>query len=335
LFSEISQLIFAIIKRFYSKAANTAIKTGMVLAYQSAGEFLRLNPHWHAIVLEGGFDEAGRFVHIPLGNLNRMSEYFRRVIIKFFLKKELISAKLATSLINWRHSGFSVDNSVHLPARSTEARKALSQYISRRMAVPPPLSLKKISVCENGDATVISYTSDNEFFQEKTETFSVMRFLLELTQHVPPRGSQYIRRYGLYASRTKGKWPDMPHVVRLAPAGWKAKRLQASNPVQSYYEESDQMCLIKKAIVPGPGSSLRCTRAARPGAPLTCSRCGLPLRILAVITEPQEVQKILRHLVAIGRGRPADRHRDWIRASCNDQSVPQPAPGVTLSPESL
>jgi len=78
----------------------------------------------------------------------------------------------------------------------------------------------------HGEATVISYKSDNEFFQEKTEIFSVMRFLLELTQHIPPRGSQYIRRYGLYASRTKGKWPDIPHVVRLAPAGWKAERLQ-------------------------------------------------------------------------------------------------------------
>ncbi|MBN2554104.1 MAG: transposase, partial [Spirochaetales bacterium] len=29
----------------------------MVLAYQSAGEFLRWNPHFHCIVLEGGFDE--------------------------------------------------------------------------------------------------------------------------------------------------------------------------------------------------------------------------------------------------------------------------------------
>jgi hypothetical protein len=183
--------------------------------------------------LEGGFDEAGRFVHIPLGNLLRMSEYFRRVIIKFFLKKELISAKIATSLINWRHSGFSVDASVHIPAGCSRTREALSQYIAR-----PPLSLKKISIEEHGEATVISYTSDNDFFKGKIESFSVTRFLLELTQHIPPRGSQYIRRYGLYASRTKGKWPDMPHVVRLAPAGWKAERLQASDPVQSYSEES-------------------------------------------------------------------------------------------------
>jgi len=100
-----------------------------------------------------------------------------------------------------------------------------------------------MSIQENGEATVISYTSDNEFFKGKTESFSVTRFLLELIQHVPPRGSQYIRQYGLYASRTKGKWTDIPHVMRLAPAGWKAERLQASESIRSCYEEkavSDQ-----------------------------------------------------------------------------------------------
>ena len=71
LFSDVSRVIFAIIERFYNKAAKTSIKTGIVLAYQSSGEYLRFNPHYHAIVLEGGFDEDGRFVHIPLGNLKR------------------------------------------------------------------------------------------------------------------------------------------------------------------------------------------------------------------------------------------------------------------------
>ncbi|UCG00134.1 MAG: transposase, partial [Spirochaetaceae bacterium] len=99
------------------------------------------NPFFHCLVLEGGFDENGRFLHIPPGNVHRMSEYFRRVIIKFFLKKQLISAKIATSLINWRHSGSSVNASVHIPAGSSKTREALSQYISR-----PPLSLKKISI---------------------------------------------------------------------------------------------------------------------------------------------------------------------------------------------
>jgi hypothetical protein len=89
-------------------------------------------------VLEGGFDERGKFVHIPLGDIQRMSEYFRRVVIRFFLKKELINAHLATSLINWKHSGFSVNHSIRIPAFSIKTREALSQYIAR-----PPLSLKR------------------------------------------------------------------------------------------------------------------------------------------------------------------------------------------------
>ena len=162
LFSEISRIIFALMQSFYNKAAKRNIKSGMVLAYQSSGEYLRFNPHYHAIILEGGFDEDSRFVHIPFGDLHRMSEYFRRMIIKFFLKKKLINASLATKLINWRHSGFSVDNAVGIPAFSDKTRESLSQYIAR-----PPLSLKKISIQENGEATVISYTSNNDFFKGK------------------------------------------------------------------------------------------------------------------------------------------------------------------------
>jgi hypothetical protein len=283
------------VERFYTKAANRPIHTGMVLAYQTSGAFVRFNPHWHAIVVEGGFDEAGRFVHIPLGNLKRMSEYFRRVIIKFFLKKKLINANMATSLINWKHSGFSFNCSVRIGSHSDNARKALSQYISR-----PPLSLTKMNIQENGEATVISYTSDNEFFQGKTETFSLTRFFLEVTQHIPPRGAQYIRRYGLYASRTKGKWPDMPHVARLAPAGWKAERLQTPQPVRSCPEETPCSVSSKES---------RCTWARLIAQvyevdPLICTRCRAPMKVIAVITEPEEVKKILRHLVKVGRPPP-------------------------------
>jgi len=131
---------------------------------------------------------------------------------------------------------------------------------------------------------VISYKSDNEFFQEKTEIFSVMRFLLELTQHIPPRGSQYIRRYGLYASRTKGKWPDIPHVVRLAPAGWKAERLQVSESLQPAYEESTVFDQESRR------TWAKLIAQVYEVDPMTCSRCGSPMRILAVITEPEEVR---------------------------------------------
>jgi hypothetical protein len=38
---------------------------------------------------------------------------------------------------------------------------------------------------------VVSFCSSNEFHKGKPETFPVMRFFLELTQHIPLKGSQY------------------------------------------------------------------------------------------------------------------------------------------------
>lgn len=46
-------------------------------------------------------------------------------------------------------------------------------------------------------------------------------FLEELNQHIPPKGLQLIRRYGLYSSRIKGVWESMLHVAERAPTGWK------------------------------------------------------------------------------------------------------------------
>jgi len=93
------------------------------------------------------------------------------------------------------------------------------------------------------------------------------------------------------------------HVMRLAPAGWKAERLKASESIQSCYEEtavSDQESRSTWARAARPDSSLRCMKAARPGAPLECPRCHSPMNVIAVITDPQEARKILRHLVKVG-----------------------------------
>jgi MoxR-like ATPase len=42
---------------------------------------LRWNPCYHCLVLEGGVDETGKFVHIPVGDFRGASEYFPQVVI--------------------------------------------------------------------------------------------------------------------------------------------------------------------------------------------------------------------------------------------------------------
>jgi hypothetical protein len=85
LFAEVSRLIYDILRDFYREAAGRQLLTGMVIAHQTFGDQLRFNPHFHAIVLEGGFDEEGTFFFIPFSGLQSMVEVFRRWMIKLLV----------------------------------------------------------------------------------------------------------------------------------------------------------------------------------------------------------------------------------------------------------
>jgi hypothetical protein len=48
--------------------------------------------------------------------------------------RKLLNERLAKSMVEWEHSGFSVDGSAHLAAGSAKAREALA----RRLAAEAP-----------------------------------------------------------------------------------------------------------------------------------------------------------------------------------------------------
>jgi hypothetical protein len=92
-------------------------------------------------------------------------------MIKYLVVKGLFDRNFALNLPSWKHSGFSVDNSVKIPATSKAARVNLSQYIARH-----PVSLKKIFyVKENG--TVIYRTKYNEYWGENIKVFKAVDFI--------------------------------------------------------------------------------------------------------------------------------------------------------------
>jgi len=214
----------------------------MVTAHQTFGDMLRWNPYFHTKVLEGGFDEDGNFVYIPFSGLQKMAEYFKRKVIGLFLKNDLITedfAKKPAFLEELRiHLGCiteqvvlnrpGIDNSVQI--LTDNARVNLPEYISKA-----PVSLKKLHY-EPFKGRILLHTQYYQYFGENVHIIDGCDFLAELTRmparagakhsdqgkHIPPKGIQYIRRYGLYASRTRGKWTEHPEIIRHAPTGWKA-----------------------------------------------------------------------------------------------------------------
>jgi hypothetical protein len=157
LHGDISRLIYDLVRDFTTEAAGKPTRLAAVVVFQSSGSFCRFHPHWHGLFLEGGFDHEGRFVHVPTVDLVKMSAYFRQRVIAFFLERKLLNERLARSMLEWTHSGFSVDASIHLPAGSSKTHEALAQYIPRPTAgrrpargVRPPVSLQHLLLDEGG-----------------------------------------------------------------------------------------------------------------------------------------------------------------------------------------
>ncbi len=105
LFSDVSRLIYDILREFSDEAAGRQLLTGMVIAHQTFGDMLRWNPHFHTIVLEGGFDDEGTLFYIPFSGLQSMVEVFRRRVIKFLVARGLLNEGFARNLLSWKHSG--------------------------------------------------------------------------------------------------------------------------------------------------------------------------------------------------------------------------------------
>jgi hypothetical protein len=115
LFEEVSRIIFSIIHEYYAESAATAVKTGVVILYQSFGDLMRWNPHYHCLVLEGGIDKVSSFHHIPIKDTSPLIDVFRRRVLKLFVSRRLFGPHFARKILSWNYSGFSVDNSVPIP----------------------------------------------------------------------------------------------------------------------------------------------------------------------------------------------------------------------------
>ena len=224
-----------------------------------------------------------------------MTEVFRRRLIWLLVEKKLLAEDFGQNLLSWKNSGFSIDNSVRLT--DTKSKESLAEYIAR-----PPLSLKKIRY-EPFKGKVLFHTKYSEYFGENTHLFDALEFVAELTQHLPPCRVQLIRRYGLYSSRTKGRWFQMPHVAARAPDGWQTSHPHdVPDPEDPGFEPLDD------------GEEVTVNARKRAWArllakvyeidPLVCPKCGSEMRVIAVIQDPLEIRDILAHLVKTGRAPP-------------------------------
>jgi hypothetical protein len=61
-----------------------------------------------------------------------MTELFRRRVIQLLVKENCINLGFARNLLSWKHSGFSIDNSVRILDKHSQ--ESLTQYAARPAA---------------------------------------------------------------------------------------------------------------------------------------------------------------------------------------------------------
>jgi hypothetical protein len=154
----------------------------------------------------------------------------------------------------------------------------LSQYIVRH-----PVSLQKILYARS-NGTIIFKTKYDAYWKENIKLFKAGDFIAELTQHIPPKHKHLIRYYGLYSSRTKGK---------AHKDGSLAKFRCHATPKKKPSQEPETEAASNKA---SRLSWARLIQKIYEVDPLICPQCGHEMRVMAIITEPHEVQKILECL---------------------------------------
>jgi hypothetical protein len=132
------------------RAASPHGRPGFILFVQTFGDLVNFNPHVHALIADGVFEASGRFVPLPPVPEQLLAEKLRRAVLGHLVRREAIPPALASRMLAWRHSGFSVHNRVRVAAGDSEGRKSLAGYMLRA-----PFSLEKMTY-DVGRGAVIS-----------------------------------------------------------------------------------------------------------------------------------------------------------------------------------
>ena len=101
----------------------------IVACLQTHGSWANWHPHRYLRVTDGGFRPDGTFVSWPVHDTARLTEAFRRAVLRLFVRLELFDEDQAAGMLTWPHSGFHVHTAVWVGpfgCRRTIARSPLA-----------------------------------------------------------------------------------------------------------------------------------------------------------------------------------------------------------------
>jgi hypothetical protein len=212
-----------------------------------------------------------------------LNQLFRHHFLHALRDAKLISPKKLTNLLAWKHSGFSIHHGGEqaVPAHDAAGRKRLAEYLLRH-----PFSLQKITW--NATTKTVIYRSKRHHTTKRNfEIFKAPDFIAAALLHLPPKGQQTVRYYGLYSNKSRGQTSPIPDRI-----------IRPSQPETPPTKTPPAQILL----IPAPPKCR--ARDMRPlwrdlilkvwgGDPLQCPCCPGTMKRVRTFLRPEEIQFFL------------------------------------------
>ena len=187
------------------------VTAGIITVVHTFGRDLGFNPHVHVLVTEGGFDNNAKWLGIyflPYSKLRKQWQYY----LLTELRKHLPKKKEISGLIDRLFAEYPKGFYVNAESRMDDAQKA-AKYVGRYIA-RPAIAESRIQGYD-GEAVTFSY-EDHETGETKLEILPVLQFIGRLIMHIPRKGYQMVKRYGLYARHIRPVFRKALELIRKA-----------------------------------------------------------------------------------------------------------------------
>ena len=174
---------------------------GVICVLHPFGKDLKLNPHVHVLVTEGGLNSLGEWVPVTFFEYSALRRIWQYQLLKAVKRRVSLSFEnrcLIDRLFGEHKMGFYV-----YAKRRVASPRGIARYVARYVCHPAFAELR-ISEFNQLLNTVTFWYNDSDNGGRRCVTFGALEFIGRLVRLVPDRNLKLIRYYGLYSRRTKG-----------------------------------------------------------------------------------------------------------------------------------
>ena len=170
---------------------------------QTFGDDAGWNPHNHALSTRGGWDRAGQWCAVPFVDGEAAALVFRHRVFSFLHAEDLLSEERTRLLLSWRHSGFSVHNTVTVPPDDRDGLERLARYLLRA-----PVSLGRLSFDAASDRVAYARRPGRGYDHEPVadDRLTDLRELpAPVVVHISEPRRHLVRYYGAYSNVARAR----------------------------------------------------------------------------------------------------------------------------------